>query len=927
MDDKKIDEDYELGSGFLREFDSSINGSNTGLTIAQQAVLKAKAAVDEDRDRNKKIEQYTQASITGLLNFGKTLSAQGPSGGFGGLNAVIDAVSGVAGSVASMVPIIGDALESMAKQAGEMAKFLVNQFKKAYGNFEKLSDTGVVTTFKDLKDTADYTGLNLDDTNKVFGKYSTDLATFGGSAVAGRKAIMAITMESSEVTRDFQILGMAAADVAELQIGSLKQIQASAEFDINDTTKLSEFSKKNILRLDTLSKLTGKGRKELQAEILERGRSARYSAGIATLAPDLKGEVDEALGQLSSLDKEFGEGMVDLISSSGRPVTEKAQNNMMALQLGGQDVVGDIQKLKSGQITGAEYNKRTTEALAKYSDIIKDDVKKAPAGMKINANFIAGAEAKIKSQTDSVKTQEAVNDETKKWLEATTGTGKKLANTRRNLYETSKSIELLATSSDLVAGAMDATATAISKGTKILYGAMGKKLPVVFQMRVDELESIEALNKEKLKLSDKTQQQRTKIQKLNELQKDPTKNASRIEELKNEIKQDDTENKLLEIQIEEKEEKIKQLREARQKKENLERFGSETAPGAPGSTSSNSTSSNAGAPGAAPGTSGGTPVTESAGGMPAGAAPTTVGQNQQLLLQAMNDLGVTDAKTRAAMAATAEGESGFKLQNEISYENTANQNIRKSFGAGSVFGKMSDDQLTKVKKDPVQFFDIVYGGRYGNTSPGDGYKYRGRGFIGITFKDNYAKYGKLLGIDLVGNPDLANDPKIAAKIAVMMMKDGMAANKRTYGNADTYTQVARSIGNANKVTEDRKKNMYAQNLQSGQWGPDKTADLSFIDKQPVPASVATGSTFPKSRTGGIISGPSTGYIAILHGDEMVIPANEGSSKMQVESMMGNSVDQESVIKLFTMMNRKFDRMISSVQSDISTELTSKMVNA
>lgn len=202
---------------------------------------------------------------------------------------------------------------------------------------------------------------------------------------------------------------------------------------------------------------------------------------------------------------------------------------------------------------------------------------------------------------------------------------------------------------------------------------------------------------------------------------------------------------------------------------------------------------------------------------------TTESQNQQLFLQAMNDLGVTDPKTRAAMAATVEGESGFKLNTEFDYANTSNANIIKSFGKGSVFGKMSDEELTKLKADPAKFFDYVYGGRYGNTAPGDGYKYRGRGLIGITFKTNYENYGKILGVDLVGNPDLANDPLIAAKVAVLMMKDGMAKNQ----GADIYTQVARSIGNANEVTENKKKAAYERNLASGQFGADKKADLSF----------------------------------------------------------------------------------------------------
>lgn len=60
----------------------------------------------------------------------------------------------------------------------------------------------------------------------------------------------------------------------------------------------------------------------------------------------------------------------------------------------------------------------------------------------------------------------------------------------------------------------------------------------------------------------------------------------------------------------------------------------------------------------------------------------------------------------------------------------------------------------------------AYEGRtdLGNTQSGDGRRYKGRGFIQITGRSNYRQYGQLLGVDLEGNPDLALDPQIAARI-------------------------------------------------------------------------------------------------------------------------------------------------------------------
>jgi hypothetical protein len=52
----------------------------------------------------------------------------------------------------------------------------------------------------------------------------------------------------------------------------------------------------------------------------------------------------------------------------------------------------------------------------------------------------------------------------------------------------------------------------------------------------------------------------------------------------------------------------------------------------------------------------------------------------------------------------------------------------------------------------------------GNTQPGDGVRYHGRGFIQLTGRANYRWYGQLLGIPLEDQPDLALEPAIAARV-------------------------------------------------------------------------------------------------------------------------------------------------------------------
>lgn len=68
---------------------------------------------------------------------------------------------------------------------------------------------------------------------------------------------------------------------------------------------------------------------------------------------------------------------------------------------------------------------------------------------------------------------------------------------------------------------------------------------------------------------------------------------------------------------------------------------------------------------------------------------------------------------------------------------------------------------------------LEYEGRrdLGNTQPGDGPRFKGRGYIQITGRANYAHYGTLLGIDLVDKPDLALDSTIAAGILALYFKN------------------------------------------------------------------------------------------------------------------------------------------------------------
>jgi putative chitinase len=96
-------------------------------------------------------------------------------------------------------------------------------------------------------------------------------------------------------------------------------------------------------------------------------------------------------------------------------------------------------------------------------------------------------------------------------------------------------------------------------------------------------------------------------------------------------------------------------------------------------------------------------------------------------------------------------------------------------------------QRFQLAHNPQKLFDAAYGGRYGNSYK-EGYKYRGRGYNQLTFKDNYKFYGNKIGLDLVADPNLVLNPAVASQVAAEFAKQGFKQLKSngklsSYGNA------------------------------------------------------------------------------------------------------------------------------------------------
>lgn len=123
-----------------------------------------------------------------------------------------------------------------------------------------------------------------------------------------------------------------------------------------------------------------------------------------------------------------------------------------------------------------------------------------------------------------------------------------------------------------------------------------------------------------------------------------------------------------------------------------------------------------------------------------------------------------DANRIAHSLAQLSHESEFKLTEE-------NLNYSAD-GLIKTFSTYFNPSLAKLyARKPQAIANRVYANRLGNGNEAseDGWRYRGRGYAQLTGKDNYARFGKLIGVDLVGNPDLLLEVGISAQVAAAFL--------------------------------------------------------------------------------------------------------------------------------------------------------------
>jgi putative chitinase len=105
----------------------------------------------------------------------------------------------------------------------------------------------------------------------------------------------------------------------------------------------------------------------------------------------------------------------------------------------------------------------------------------------------------------------------------------------------------------------------------------------------------------------------------------------------------------------------------------------------------------------------------------------------------------------------------------------------------------------------------AYEGRedLGNTQPGDGVRFKGRGLIQITGRNNYIACGKALALDLLTHPDLLEEPESACRSAGWFWK---SRSLNELADAGDFIRITKRINGGTNGLEDRQA-LYAKALE------------------------------------------------------------------------------------------------------------------
>lgn len=462
----ELSEQFEQASRNLNGFNTGLLNSTNSSGILTQANKKSAEAISKEAkareayaDELKKSAKELGSSVKGMavgLTQGQT--------GLQSMSTVIGATTKAVGGLLSGIPLIGGVLKGAADGVAEASKIMIDQLQVGWDAFRGLADTGIVSTFKDLKQIGDATGQRYEQVNATLGKYSNTLSMLGGTTLDGAKSFAKLAKSSEQIRGDFYKLGINSQEFAEFQLKYIDEQTRTGRIQGKTDAQLVAGTKQYIEELDTLAKLTGISRKEAQDKRNSALADTRFAATMMTVSDDVKNSFLNVSQYLDSKGgPDLAKGFRD--AASGFYNSPDAKQFLMQTGKEGQEV---IRQLKNKQITEAQAANKLSDAYAMNIQRSRDLAQATGDQTVLAKNLyqqqrMANAPRLTAEQIKAVEASRDAND----------AQTEQIAESIKSIDKSSMNLQQLATSGQMASKAVAAFGSSIEKLTDFINDKLG----------------------------------------------------------------------------------------------------------------------------------------------------------------------------------------------------------------------------------------------------------------------------------------------------------------------------------------------------------------------------------------------------------------------------------------------------------------------
>jgi hypothetical protein len=425
----------------------SIIEQNETDQIAKRNIEKLKSTVDN----------YSKRMISTL---GGMTTQEGAYRAMGDASAA--AVSGLTkatGFIVGLVPGlqgIGTVISGLGEAAGEVVKLISQETGKAFTAFEKISGSGIVSSFDDMRDTARRTGLLYSQLDEVLSKNSETMAIFAGTTLAGSETFKNVLEKNKETAVKAQKMGINFTEYSEMQSSYIAQ-QMRGGFSRNKSDiQLAAEADNYAYEIDKLSKLTGKKREALVKEQEDLQKDTKFRIAQEQFKREFGEKEGAKLAErakitYSSLIGEVAQkGFLEMLTTGGKAIGPNAQAWAVQMGIGGENLEKLVQQFRNGNLTQQEFIETINQGSKKFVDktlstaaVLQDKNNIVTQGYVSNMDMAQRANNSIKEATTEIEnTQTTVKERTDATAEVA-AKSQKIAREMEDLLTSGKAVAKL----------------------------------------------------------------------------------------------------------------------------------------------------------------------------------------------------------------------------------------------------------------------------------------------------------------------------------------------------------------------------------------------------------------------------------------------------------------------------------------------------